>query len=388
MSKVNTSRRKFLVDASAATCGAGLAVAGVDPSASRSARDTLRIEEWRPDGRYEPGSLVRTLHGDVLIGDFEEVLSIPGRYLNDHCLVRNRDEWHFFGITGLIPPSLADDSRRAESEISFAHATSSDLKKWKLWPDVIQCSGAWPEVSHVLAPYVVERQGTYYMLYAATDKDTTQRICLATSHDLFHWDRYSGNPVIVPSLSWSRWPGFGIDVPDGQSTYGGCRDPCIIQLPDGRYVAYWASRLQTKFGEDLCCIAASLSTDLIHWQEVGPVLSVKAWFQSLTLEAESPCVVFKDGSYWIFFKHGWWTHVAQSNSPFDFLGSPPIPLGFSHASKVLFWQEDWWITHCKTFPDDFSQQRSNRLKGLYLGRLEWPKGGYPRFAERLSSSHK
>jgi hypothetical protein len=176
MSKVNTSRRKFLVDASAATCGAGLAVAGVDPSASRSARDTLRIEEWRPDGRYEPGSLVRTLHGDVLIGDFEEVLSIPGRYLNDHCLVRNRDEWHFFGITGLIPPSLADDSRRAESEISFAHATSSDLKKWKLWPDVIQCSGAWPEVSHVLAPYVVERQGTYYMLYAATDKDTTQRI--------------------------------------------------------------------------------------------------------------------------------------------------------------------------------------------------------------------
>lgn len=182
MDKVSIARRKFLVATSAATGGVALAACSVDLSASPSAKDILRVEEWKPDGRYEPGSLVRTLHGDVLIGDFEEVLAIPGRYLNDHCLV-------------------------------------------------------------------------------------------------------------------------------------------------------------------------------------------------------------KDGSYWMFFKHGWWTQVVQSSSPFDFLGSPPIPLGYSHASKVFFWQENWWITHCKTFPDDFSQQRSNRLKGLYMGRLEWPKGGYPRFAQRLSSSN-
>ncbi len=387
MSKVCISRRKFLTDATAATGGAGLAATGVDLSAPPHANDILRVEEWRPDGRYEPGSLVRTLHGDVLIGDFEEVLSISERYLNDHCLIRHDNEWHLFGITGFIPSSPTDDSRRAESEISFVHATSADLKNWRLWPDVMRCSRTWPEIGHVYAPYVMERQGVYYMLYAATDEDTTQRICLATSRDLFQWDRYSGNPVIVPSLFWSRWPRFGIDAPDGQSTYGGCRDACIIQLPDGRYVAYWVSRLQNRFGENLCCVAASLSTDLVHWQEVGPVLSVKAWFQPLTLEAESPCVVFKDGSYWMFFKHGWWTHVARSNSPFDFLGSPLIRLGYSHASKVFFWQENWWITHCKTYPDDFSQQRSNRLKGLYLGKLQWPEGGYPRFAQRLSSSN-
>ena len=65
---------------------------------------------------------------------------------------------------------------------------------------MMRCSRTWPEIGHVYAPYVMERQGVYYMLYAATDEDTTQRICLATSRDLFQWDRYSGNPVIVPSL--------------------------------------------------------------------------------------------------------------------------------------------------------------------------------------------
>ena len=381
MSNADLSRRKFLVTGSAATGAAGLSTGNVNFFAGPTANKALRVESWTNNGRYAPGTLVRTLHGDVLIGDFHEVLSLPGRYLNDHCLIRTKDEWHFFGIVGFEPSSPQDDSRREDSEVSFAHATSSDFKNWKVWPDVIQISRKWPEEDHVYAPYVTERQGVYHMLYAATDHDTTQRLCLATSRDLFQWERYAGNPIIVPSLFWSRWPGFGIDAPDGQSTYGGCRDPNIIHLPDGRYVAYWASRLQSKFGEDLCCIAASVSPDLVHWQEIGPVLIVKAWLQALTLEAESPCIVLKDGFYWMFFKHGWWTHVARSKSPFDFLASSQVRLGYSHASKVFFWQGQWWITHCKTHPDDFSQQHSNRLRGLYLGILEWPTDWYPRFAD-------
>ena len=364
-----------MVSSTVATAGMAMAPTQRAPSAS----DVLNVEDWIPDGRYQPGTVVRTRHGDVPIGDFEEVLSIPGHYLNDHCLIPKRNDWHLFAIVGFTPSSPSDNNRRAESEVSFAHASSSDLRHWKVWPDVMQRSGVWPEIEHVYEPYVMEREGVYHMLYAATDRDTTQRMRLATSRDLFHWDRYCGNPVIIPSVFWSRWPAFGIQAPDGQSTFGGCRDAGMIQLPDGRYVVYWASTLQSKFGEDLCCIAASLSTDLVHWQEVGPVLIVKAWIQPLTLEAESPCAVFKDGFYWLFFKNGWWTNVARSPSPFDFIGSSVVRLGYSHASKVFFWQNTWWITHCKTYPDDFSQQRSNRLKGLYLG-LEWPNGTYPHFA--------
>ena len=87
----------------------------------------------------------------------------------------------------------------------------------------------------------------------------------------------------------------------------------------------------------------SSSHDLIHWQEIGPVLAIKAWIEQPSLEAESPCVVCKDGRFWLFFKHGWWTHVVVSDSPFDFV-----------------------------------YRESNRTKGIFLGTLDWPDGDYPK----------
>ena len=179
-------------------------------------------------------------------------------------------------------------------------------------------------------------------------------------------------------MFWSKWPGFGLDGPDG-GTFGSCRDPHIIKLDDGRYVAYWVSRLQESFGQNLTCVAASISQDLIHWQEIGPVFHIKAWplEEEPTLEAESPCVVFKDGKYWLFFKLGWWTHFVVSDSPFDFRGHESTRLGFSHASEIFFWQDQWWITHCSADPEDFMYRKSNRTRGLFLGRLEWPAGEYP-----------
>jgi hypothetical protein len=311
---------------------------------------------------------------EVHTGVFHEVLSIPGRYLNDHCLIRKDDQWHFFGIVG----DAASNCKGVPGEISFAHATTNDLEgEWRLHEEVIQVSGVWPEMSHVYAPYVIEDEGGFYMLYTAADQKGTQRICLATSGDLFQWERYAGNPVIVPSIFWSKWPGFGLDTPD-EGSFGGCRDPHAIRLKDGRFVAYWVSRLQERFGKNMVCVAASISHDLIHWQEIGPVFSMKAWHQPLTLEVESPCVVWKDGQYWLFFKHGWWTHFVASDSPFDFQGYEPQRLGYSHAAEVFFWDGQWWITHCKTDSDDFRQCRSDLSRGFFLGHLEWPKDGYPK----------
>jgi predicted GH43/DUF377 family glycosyl hydrolase len=315
-------------------------------------------------------------YGDVHIGSFDEVIAIPGRYLNDHCLIQKGDQWHFFGIVGTVAPS-GKGYGTPPLEVSFAHATSPNLRDWSVHPDVMEISGVWPEIGHVFAPFVVEYGGLFYMLYCTSDERKTQRICLATSEDLFRWSRYPGNPVIVPSAHWSKWPGFGLDAPDG-GTFGGCRDPHVIRLDDGRFVAYWVSRLQERFGHDMTCVAASISHDLIHWQEVGPVFAMKAWQEQPTLEVESPCVVLKEGRYWLFFKHGWWTHFAVSDSPFDFQGSEPIRLGFCHASEIFFWEGQWWITHCSGTPDDFMYRLSNRTRGLFLGRLDWPEGSYPR----------
>ena len=312
---------------------------------------------------------IKSTYGEVLIGSFEEVLYIPGCFLNDHCLILKDDQWHLFSIV------YRGDSKNVTS---FVHATSTVLRDWKLHPDVMEISGVWPEIKMVIAPNVIEHDGLFYMLYGALDDLGTQRICLAISKDLYEWERYKGNPVIVPSVFWSKWPGFGLDAPDGQTSFGGCRDPHIIRLDDGRFVAYWVSRLQEKFGEDMTCVAASISNDLIHWQEVGPVFQLKAWHVPLTMEVESPCVVFKDVRYWLFFKHGWWTHFVTGKTPFDFYGNQSIRLGYSHASEIFCWENQWWITHCKTDPDDFMCKSRPGKRGFFISKLDWQDGEYPK----------
>ena len=284
--------------------------------------------------------------------------------------------WHFFGTVGenknkKEPPFPGHD-------ISIAHATSEDLYSWTIHDDVLECLGVWPETTHIFAPFVIEYIDKYYMFYGVTDKEYTQRICLATSENLFDWKRYPDNPVIVPSLFWSKWPGFGLDQPD-EGSYGGCRDPHIIRLSDGTFVSYWVSRIQEKFGHDMVCVAASISKDMIHWQEIGPVFSSKAWYQPLTMEVESPCVILKDSFFWLFYKQGWWTHFSRSNSPFDFQGCEPVRLGYAHAAEIFFWNDKWWITHCKTDPEDYSQSDSDSSRGLFITNLDWEDKKYPSF---------
>jgi sucrose-6-phosphate hydrolase SacC (GH32 family) len=312
--------------------------------------------------------LVRSPRGLVELGAFEEVLNIPGQYLNDHCFVRHQGKWHFFGIVGPVGKSCFDEG----SETSFAHATSRDLRQWELHDDVMSVCGIWPEISHVYAPNIIEHNGTFYMLYTALDGVLTQRLCLATSTDLFHWERYAGNPVIVPSLHWARWPGAG------DESERACRDPHIFRLDDGSFIAYWVAELRESLGHEVTCVAASVSDDLVHWQEVGPVFHIRTWDEPPTRAAESPCVVYKDGKYWLFFKHGWWTHVVVSDNPLDFRGAEPARLGFCHASEVFEWEGVWWISHCSADPADYAYRKSNRTRGLFLGRLDWSTGSYPR----------
>ncbi|MCY3913296.1 MAG: hypothetical protein OXG43_08615 [Chloroflexi bacterium] len=334
-------------------------------------------------------------YGDVQLGAFREVLTYPGRYLNDHCLIRHEGLWHFFGIIG----DVTGPGEMHGVEDSLAHATSPDLMQWTVRPPALTATGDWPEEVTCFAPYVIEHDRCFYMLYCVTDAHRTQRICLATSTDLFNWERFAGNPVIVPSVSWAKWPGFGLPSPDEVErmhrdaggdflsvarrlggSYGGCRDPHIIKLDDGTFVAYWVARVQEKFGHNLVGVAASMSHDLFHWQEIGPVFTMKAWpfDEEPTLEVESPCVVPKDGRYWLFFKHGWWTHFVASDSPYDFHGYEPQRLGFCHASEVFHWEEQWWITHCSADSEDFRYRGSNRTRGLFMGHLDWPDGALPR----------
>lgn len=322
-------------------------------------------------------TLIRTPYGHVRLGAFREVVAPAGRYLNDHCLVWGHEAWHLFSIVGRSAAAPADSGAQL-NESTLLHATTPDLETWTIHEDVLPATTTWPEGGVLFAPNVHEHNGVFYMLYTTCDERAIQRICLATSRDLFAWERYAGNPVIVPSISWSAWPDFALKEPDGERSFGGCRDAHILRLDDGRFVAYWVSRLrQDRSGEGMCCVAASISHDLVHWQEVGPVFAHHEFHRPLTREVESPCVVRKDGRYWLFFKNGWWTWFVSSEDPFDFEGNEAERLGYAHAAEVFHWRDQWWITHCKTDPDDYACERSDCSRGLFLGPLDWPAGGRP-----------
>lgn len=308
-------------------------------------------------------------YGPVEIGTFREVISIPGRYLNDHCLLHHDGLWHFFGIVGPVGKGCYE----AGSECSFAHATSADLIDWTIHPDVLQVDGTGPDSNQVFAPHVVAHDGRFWMFYAGVDAKRRQRICLATSDDLFSWTRLPANPVVVPSLFWASWPGH--DAPEND--VGDCRDNHVMQLDDGRWVMYWVAELNDRFGAEEGAIAASVSDDLVHWQEIGPLFSMRHWHEPPTRMTESPCVVRKDGHWWLFFKHGWWTYVVRGDSPFDFRGRTPVRLGFAHAAEVFEWNGRWHITHCSGDPADYRYGKSNRKHGLFLGDLDWPDGEFP-----------
>jgi hypothetical protein len=161
-----------------------------------------------------------------------------------------------------------------------------------------------------------------------------------------------------------------------------------MRLADGRYAAYWAAELNGRFGKELSCIAASVSDDLLHWQEVGPLFAMRLWASPPTAAAESPCMVEKDGKFWLFFKHGWRTHYVQGSSPFDFEGRQALPLGFAHAAEVFTWQGRWYITHCSGDSQDFEYRKTNRSRGLFIAELDWPEGGHPRFKKGKANGGK
>ena len=135
-----------------------------------------------------PGSLPVI---DRKIGEF----SREGEYVKDYYVFREADTFHLFYNVG-----NAGETQQwfeAGNEKAFGHATSKDLKTWEHHPRVLEAvPGSW-EGMVVSAPSIIKHNETYYMFYTGFDDRVPgkQTVGLATSKDLFTWERHPGNPV-------------------------------------------------------------------------------------------------------------------------------------------------------------------------------------------------
>ncbi|MHC4535066.1 MAG: glycoside hydrolase family protein [Planctomycetota bacterium] len=95
----------------------------------------------------------------------------------------------------------------------IGYATSSDGISWTKHPSpvlVIGSPGSWDD-QEVDNPSVIDDGGTFIMWYGGRCV-SGEGIGYATSLDGLSWNKYSGNPVLVPGLPGS-WDQFGLDCP-------------------------------------------------------------------------------------------------------------------------------------------------------------------------------
>jgi len=289
------------------------------------------------------------------IDPFEGKFAEPGGYVVDHAFVKKGNKYHVFYIRG-----IAATDWPAYNLYNFGHAVSSDLKSWKIEKPVLQCPESGVDEFQVWAPYILKRKGIYYMFYTGVNTDVCQSICLATSKDLYHWERYESNPLVIPG----EW-GNGIY---SQDKWSDCRDPMVLK--DGRnyYCYYTAMRLNTETQQLESCIGISSSQDLLHWKDEG-FIPLK---YSLSTPPESPFVVkHKQTFYLVYTNYKYGIVYLTSKDPVQ--GWQEMPedkmslIGGVSATELLKVGNEWQIS--------LISHMKNGLHFLEFRKFIWNRDG-------------
>lgn len=201
-----------------------------------------------------------------------------GYQLADFTVIRTDGVWHLFHIPRV--PNRDNWGGHPANEHWFGHAVSRDLDTWFTLDPVLTNDPHLPHESGSLwAPFVLEHEGTFYMFYTGISEHISGRLvwpasrhgalppsypaqilCLATSQDpeLQKWTRYPGNPI-CPVLDWH------LHNPDGSAH--AMRDPHVVRVGGHFLLAY------TTVHKNGCpAVGGLVSTDLFHWEDIGPIL--------------------------------------------------------------------------------------------------------------------
>jgi beta-1,2-mannosidase len=172
----------------------------------------------------------------------------------------------------------------ADGVSRLGYAESTDGIHFKRRPDPVFA----PEASYELGggvedPRLVRIDKLYYMTYTGYNKSDAQ-LCLATSHDLIHWDRKG---VLVPAYK-GKWN-------TAWTKSGGI----LTEKIDGKYWMYWLGTSREHRDE----MGLSFSYDLVHWTEATatPVLPGRPGkFDFRVVEPGPPPVLTPEGIVLIY----------------------------------------------------------------------------------------
>lgn len=130
----------------------------------------------------EKGSIIIRNPDGTIIAD----PSKPTSHAGTPVLLKEGDTWYLF-------------FERSDEAVWLAAATDSTLLNWtKVQVEPVLSPGPEAYDSVAIASDCIRKiNGIYYMYYHATAKDPWDDwcVCLATSNDLIHWEKYEHNPI-------------------------------------------------------------------------------------------------------------------------------------------------------------------------------------------------
>ncbi len=138
------------------------------------------------------------------------------------------------------------------------------------------------------------RAGLWVLFYTGghrAERGLVQRIGLATSQDLVHWEKHAANPLIVADPRW--YEQLDLDVWHDQAW----RDPWVFRHPQmGDFHAFITARVNHGPPDGRGVIAHARSSDLVEW-EVLPPATEPGEFGHM----EVPQLVGIRGRYYLIF---------------------------------------------------------------------------------------
>jgi beta-fructofuranosidase len=154
------------------------------------------------------------------------------------------------------------------------------------------------------------------------DRGHQYKIHLLTSKDLWHWERSPANPLVID--------GF-----DG-------RDPNVLRVGN-KWVMYYTATSCPEGGNHI--VACVTSKDLLHWSDRRVVFTHprEGTFGGPT---ESPFVVRRGQSFYLFACDGGTINVYLSQDPFHWENTNQVGTIYAHASEIIRDLDGaWYISH-------------------------------------------
>lgn len=268
----------------------------------------------------------------------------PGIALVDHSFVVKDGRVHLFYNRGYI--GYEWDTMPVNT---VGHAVTDDLVNWTWEKPVISVDRNRFENYQVWSPGVAEKDGTYYMYYTGVNYNCAQAICLATSRDLYNWEKAAANPVVKPG-PWGPW---------SPERWSDCRDAFVF-VDDGgiAYMYYCTAKYidPEKGGAAVTAVGIASSFDMLNWRDEGAYT-----FDICDVTLESPFVMKRNGKYYMFYTNcGHGTAYAVSDDPvkgWKSLGMlmhwtvpPECPANVPSCAEVFEFRGQWYISSCLREP--------------------------------------